>query len=264
MSKDRIMIIVAFISVLFIGFIVLNNIPNKEVEYSVGSFYKSKDSTIYGTREGSSYLGLVSSSRNNCPGLDNTQPKGTRVSTSGTTAYANSFGIYYLPYVAEDLSLSYQSLSKSNLSTSGLQEDMTGYIQEFCPSATNTDQYEIIAPFAYTFEINNTDVNQPNTIVIRNSSNNMRMVCTNVANWFCAGTPGTYTVYSNTLPAIDWGLHNTKHLTIIGPTSTSKSGGSAGELIGYGTSETQITYQIYTTSGWVQKPFINLLVDKTN
>lgn len=269
-SKDKILLIVAFVSLLFIGLVVVKNYPGKEKGLQMGSYYTSNDTTILGRREGSSYASLTASGRVACPGIDNTNPTGTKVSTTGVTAYANKFGFVYLPFTSETANLNTKSLTKSTLSNAGLKSGsessaytVSEHLSGTSPSYPIGDSYyEIIAPFAFSYNNNNLDsaTADSDSILITNTKGNLRMIVKNVANWFCAGTYGTETRFSNIDDPVAWEDHDTHHLCKLGSGSNDVTGGSAGDLIGYGSADTTIEFQALTTSGWKTMNISNIIL----
>lgn len=269
-NKDKFMLIGAFVAILFIGFIVISNYPNKGKELTVGSYYTSDETTTIGKREGSSYGSLTGSSRKECPGLDNNSPEGHTVITTGVAAYVNAYGFSYLPVTQETAKLPVKALTKNNLSSSGINNATgsagSGTIDNMFKNGVeypigNGTYYEIIAPFAFTYTNYNSEVDSINEsrLEIVNSSGTCKMTVTHVANWFCAGPYGTVTDYSNQDEPYSWEEHNYHHLTKVGFGSNFVTGGSAGELIGYGDAGTEFKFYGMKNGTWTEMSLYELL-----
>lgn len=251
-NKDKIMLVLAFIAICFVGFITIKNYPGKGKILSGTGYYTSDETTTIGKREGSSYSSLTKTGRVECPGLDNNTPEGELIRTSGATTSANFYGVVYLPFTEDCLNLGTTSINKSNVSkyipdTTG--PTLTAYFENASyPLGDNC--YEIVAPFAYSFVTTNFDVSNNNTITIINKSGTCKMIVSNPANWFCAGKYGTETVYSNTNDPAPWEEHNNHHITKVGYGSNGYESGSPGDLIGYGNAGTEITFYAYSGGTW--------------
>lgn len=260
--KDKVLITAGICSLAFIGFITIKNYPGKEPLYS-GVYYVTDETVDIGTQSGSSWDTLSSRNSVQCPGLDNTTPKGKAVITSGMTTKSNAYQISYLPFTKEDAGLSVKTITKNNKDSCGIQKGVAeGTISDFCESPTpsiNDTYYEIIAPFSYYFDCQNTDTTS-NSIVLVNRAKSCKVVIENPANWFCAGVYGTETVYgTGNTDNCTWEEHSSHHQTIIGKKSEKKSGGSGGELIGYGGPDTKITFYIISNGTWTPKSLFDLL-----
>lgn len=243
-KHDRTLLILAVVGFAFIGFMIILNQNGTQKTFETGAYYTSDESITLGQHGGSSYDSLTSTSRSQCPGIDNIEPLGTRVSIAGISAWGNKLGLVYLPYTKESLAISYKTLNKSNLS-SALSFDSGNLVVAETPIGDSF--YEIIAPFSFSFETYNVD--NTGTIQIVNKSNSCRMIVENPVNWYCAGVYGSTTKYSNVEEAAEWIDHDQHHLTKIGLGSQTASG-SAGSLLGYGGSSTVIKFQIFTVGGW--------------
>lgn len=114
---------------------------------------------------------------------------------------------------------------------------------------------EIVAPFSFNYGNVNTNTENGCDIVIINAGGNDKQKCRitfhNVANWFCAGTPGqTMEVKNGTGKGEQsWEDHSQCHQTIIGNTKNADiNGGSAGTVLGYANGATTIKIEIYDGS----------------
>ena len=144
-------------------------------------------------------------------------------------------------------------ITKLNLKATNI-ENATALSLSSIVNNINDDYVEIVAPFKFIFNnVNTTDGN--NKLEIINSAGNCMIVFEDVANWFCAGTPGTESnnnENSNTIPE-DWPNH--QHNTIIGNSANAVvAGGQAGQVIGYATSNTRVSIYYKNDSGEEWKP----------
>lgn len=252
-NKDKIMIILAFVAILFVGFVTIKNYPNEGKTLSGTGYYTSDLTTTLGKREGSSYDSLTKNGRLECPGVDNNNPISGLIRTSGVTTSANFYGVVNLPFTSGCLNLGTSVLNKSNFS-SYVSPTEGNTLKDYFPNATcdiGGSCYEIVAPFAYSYETCNfnVDVDTP-TITITNANGSCKMIITNYANWFCAGRYGTKTSYSNTEDSAPWEEHENHHLTKIGYGSSGYESGSPGDLIAYGNEYTTITFYAYHDGSW--------------
>lgn len=124
---------------------------------------------------------------------------------------------------------------------------------------------EIVAPFAFNYGNVNTNTENGSDIVIINSGGTAKQKCRitfhNVANWFCAGTPGTTMEVKNGTGkgTQSWEEHSQCHQTIIGNTKNADiNGGSAGVVLGYANGETTISIEIYDGS-WKSVSIMDLI-----
>lgn len=252
-NKDKIMLILAFVAILFVGYVTIKNYPNEGKELAGTGYYTSDETTTLGKREGSSYDSLTKSGRLECPGVDNNTPTGELVRTSGVTTSSNFYGVTNLPFTKECLNLGTNILNKSNFS-SYVEDNMGPTLTGYFPSAQcniGSSYYEIVAPFAYSYVTSTFDVNESRSITLMNSSGTCKMIITNYANWFCAGKYGTQTKFSNVDDPADWEEHDNHHLTKVGYGSNGYESGSPGDLIGYGNESTETVFYAYTTDkGW--------------
>lgn len=260
-DKDKKMLVLAFIALLFIGFITVKNYPNPGKTLNGATYYTSDETTTLGKREGSSYDALNSIGRVECPGLGNTSSKGTLVSTSGVTTSANAYGVCYLPYTMECSGVGVTALNKSNFTSIMKKPDsktIEGMFKspEFAIDGTYT---EIVAPFSYSFNSYNLDNSENgDKIIITNSVGNCRMTITGYANWFCAGLVGTETNYSNIEEPAPWTEHNNHHMSRVGYGSQNYSKGSPGDLIAYGNKDTTIEFHAIVNGSWQEVSLYDL------
>lgn len=253
-AKNNLMIGLTFVSILFIGFITVMNYPNPGKKLSGTNYYTSDETTTIGTREGSSYDALTTTGRVECPGLDNREPSGTLVRTTGATTRSNYYSISYLPYTMECAGIGVDSITRSTLTTyvkNKGTEPLT--VSEMFDGGTTTVEgsyTEIVAPFSYAFNCTNVVTKtSENVITLTNRAGNCKMIISNPANWFCAGTIGTKTKYSNIAEPCVWSEHGNHHMTRIGE-GYDITGGSAGDLIAYGDSSTTIEFICYKDGSW--------------
>lgn len=254
-NKDKIMIALSLVSILFIGFIVVINYPNPEKELSGTNYYTSDETTTLGQREGSSYDALITTGRVECPGIGNDIPEGGLISTTGVTTSVNAYSVVYLPYTQECSGIGLDSLNQSNFSTYVKKTDAKPLtVSEMFSGGSTAHEgsyTEIVAPFAFMFETSNVKVsNSENQIIISNRSGNCKMVITNPANWYCAGTVGTKTEFSNIEDPCSWEEHGNHHMTRIGYGYEGYDSGSAGDLIAYGNANTTIEFRCFADGKW--------------
>jgi len=253
---DRIKLVIAILSAGLIAFIILKNYPGKIKKMTTTEdYYVTEETVERGTSDGSSYYAMNSNGRLQCPGLDNTSPKGSSLNVASLRNNANQWLITKMPFTRETLNFKYVSVTKDTVAQLDIKQGGKGTITDIVDSPTlplEGGYYEIIAPFSYSFLNTNLDDSKSNTIIIKNANGTCRMTVENAANWFCAGTVGTETVYTNTSDTApkSWAEHSQKHMTKIGASSTVKSSGSAGELIGYGDNDTVIKFEAYVNGAW--------------
>lgn len=129
-----------------------------------------------------------------------------------------------------------------------------------------TDYVSIIAPFNFSYTNGCTNVSSPEVIEIEGSG--YKVVFRKIANWYCAGPPGTsWEVKSgNSSIKLSWEDHlkgddsNTvdeveqyHHYTIIGDTKNANiTGGNMGSVIGYASNRT--TVECYKLEGKAWRP----------
>ena len=123
-----------------------------------------------------------------------------------------------------------------------------------------SDEYvTIIAPFPYAFENLNSSYSidkdtgaVTQNIVITNTEGTCKITFGNVANWFCAGVPGTQSVVGTNSDGIkEWEDHYAAHHSVVGNSANAVvRGGNAGEIIGYADRDTTITIEVTNSSGY--------------
>jgi hypothetical protein len=271
--RDHIKLVLAILSAGLIAFIVLRNFPGEDKSFQgdENSYYVPSETLIRGENDGSSYYALNGSSRVMCPGVDNTTPSGHVISVSGISSKANSFQLTKMPFTKETIGCSYTTISKDTVSLIGINSSTSsGTVSSYFGSATlpltstGTSYYEIIAPFSYNFVTNNVDQTDTKTISIVNQSGTAKMTVTGFVNWFCAGTPGTKSVYSSSGDEYSWLQHNDHHQTKIGYGSNVKSSGASGELLAYGDESTVVTFYVLKNGTWVENPLYNMILGRIN
>ena len=277
--KDKIILGAAVISVAIIFVIFaankVNDDPNRFV---TGSYYTPKEVTKVGLNEGNSWANFAGGNKLECVGIGNTTPEGTRITINGATKYKV---MQYYPLTMEALGINTNVVTISNFKSIIQPQDVAGgtlgestgltlrpTLQDDDASSSKDStagddggRYEIIAPFAYTFDNSNID-NDRYTISIVSSNRQVKIVFEDIANWFCAGPVGTQTVYMNAGDDVhcNWSEHGDHHATIIGSSrNAAKSGGSAGDLIAYGKNSTKMTLYVVENGQWVKKSWVGIL-----
>lgn len=252
-NKDKFLMACTLISIIVIGYLIILNYPNPGKELSGTNYYTSDETMTIGQRVGSSYDDLNSIGRVGCPGIGNNMPVGKLISITGVTTTGNKFNAVYLPYTSECTGIELSSLNKSNYSTYVKLNDTGLLADTFDKGSPNIEGMytEIIAPFAYTFEVSNLNLGESTKeIIISNNAGNCKMIISGYVNWYCAGQYGTETKYSNVEPPAKWEDHEEHHMTRIGKGYDTYETGSAGDLIAYGNKDTVITFKVYTSGGW--------------
>ncbi len=261
--KDKIILGGTIISIIIIFAVFSANKANSDPNIFVtGSYYTPRTTTKIGANEGNSWSNFASGNKLECVGISNTTPIGTPISVNGATKYKI---IQYFPLSMEELGLSTNVVTINNIQSTLKLVDAAsptlGDSTELHLSPHFQDYYEIIAPFAYTFDCSNVDEDR-DTISILSSNRQVKIVFDGVANWFCAGPVGTETIYMNAGDDItcEWPEHCNHHATIIGSSRNAvKSGGSAGELIAYGTNSTKMTLYVVENGQWIIKSWYGIL-----
>lgn len=264
--KDKIILGAAIISALIIFVIFAANKVNSDPNaFSTGAYYTPRMTTKVGDNEGNSWSNFAAGNSLECPGIGNTKPACTPISMNGATKYTI---IQYFPLTMEELGLTTNVVTLNTAqSVLNLQDvnntilgDITG-LQLVPMHSDNDDYYEIIAPFAFSFDCSNLDEDR-RCITIVSSNRQVKIELNNVANWFCAGPVGTPTVYKNSGDDIscNWFDHGDHHATIIGSSkNANKSGGGAGDLIAYGDKSTTMTLSVIENGQWVMKSWYAIL-----
>lgn len=270
--KDKLLLGGAVICAIgiFILFAVnkANSDPN---QFITGSYYTPKATTKFGLNEGNSWSNFASGNKLECIGISNTTPEGTPISINGATKYRI---VQYFPLTMEALGLSNNVVTINTIQSTLKLVDEAGTTLggstdlQLVPTMNDDDAkdedggiYEIIAPFAFTFDCSNVDADR-NTMQIVSSNRQVKIVFEDIANWFCAGPVGTPTTYMNAGDDVscNWNRHGDHHATIVGYSKNAvKSGGSAGELIAYGKASTKMTLYVVENGQWVKKSWFGIL-----
>ena len=126
---------------------------------------------------------------------------------------------------------------------------------------TDKDYVELIAPF--NFKFNNVNTTDGTNIIIVNTKGSCRITFGNVANWFCAGTPGPTQVTKSGKEdnVTQWEDHIGNHHTVVGATTNATvAGGSARDIIGYAKADTTVTIEKYEGNQWVDMSLYDFLM----
>lgn len=277
--KDKIILGAAFIcAIIIFAVFAANKVNSDPNRFVTGSYYTPRNTTRVGANEGNSWSNFASGGKLECAGISNTTPIGTPISINGATKYKI---IQYFPLTMEDMGLTTniatintaQSLLKLNDAASCTLGECSSLnvnptIVDMDASGDISDpggRYEIIAPFAFTFDCSNVDRDR-DTISIVSSNRQIKLVFEGISNWFCAGPVGTPTVYMNAGDDVTcgWNQHKDHHATIIGYSkNANKTGGSAGELIAYGNSGTKMTLYVVENGQWAIRSWYGILKKQT-
>lgn len=274
--KDKLLLGAAIVSMIVIFAVFAANKANSDPnQFVTGSYYTPKTTTKVGANEGNSWSNFAKGNKLECAGISNTVPIGTPISINGATKYKI---IQYFPMTMEDLGINTNICTINTMQSTLKLVDEAGTMIGGCTelnlsptlydeSADKSDRgddggrYEIIAPFAFTFDCSNIDEDRT-TVSIISSNRQVKIVFEEVANWFCAGPVGTQSVYKSAGDDIscDWKDHGDHHASIIGHSKNAvKSGGSAGDLIAYGTSSTKMTLYVVENGQWITKSWYGIL-----
>ncbi|MCM1440111.1 MAG: hypothetical protein NC131_13050 [Roseburia sp.] len=261
--KDKLLLGGAVICALIIFVVFAANKVNSDPNQFVGgAYYTPKQTTKIGINEGNSWSNFAAGNSLECVGLGNTTPDGTAVSMNGATKYKI---IQYFPLTMEAMNINTSVVTLNTARDVLNPSDTAG-----CPigasvacdvKPTHGDYYEIIAPFAFTFDCSNIDENR-DVLTIISTNRQVRITFEGLANWFCAGPPGTETVYKNAGDDVTckWEQHGQHHASIIGSSKNAdKNGGSAGDLIGYASGSTTMTLQVVQNGAWVTTSWSGVL-----
>lgn len=273
--KDRLYMVLAFagVIVLIIVYAFNRDTSKSVVNYdAVDSFYVPKDQAYNNDNAANEIFAELNGSRSvHCPvtELKNSTAK-TPVSIA-TGTQRSTYGCVCFPVSR------YATNRTDVIGRASDLESMTGYdkmtstnpvsLADLGATATGgTDgYYELIAPFSFMFSNNNTD--GTHTIQIINTSGTCRITYSNIANWGCAGSPGTITqtgsgTYEDTTTWID---HDKKHLSVWGKSSNAiVKKGIDGTVIGYGTPETTITIEKLSSEGAVPISIYEFITSVSN
>lgn len=269
--KDKLLLGGAVLCAIIIFVVFAANKANSDPnQFTTGSYYTPRNTTKVGANEGNSWSNFANGNKLECAGIANTNAECTPISINGATKYKI---IQYFPLTMEELGLTTNVATMNTIqSVLNLQDvagsklgDSTGCqlvpMHSVTDGSNKGDYYEIVAPFAFTFDCSNVDEDR-RSITIVSSNRQVKLRLDNVANWFCAGPVGTETVYMNAGDDVtcEWIDHGEHHATIIGSSKNAdKSGGSAGDLIAYGNDETTMTLMVVENGQWVTKSWYGIL-----
>lgn len=271
--KDRVYMVLAFIGFIIIAVVcILNYDGSQELkEFGPGTYYTPQ--ARYGMTSSSSiYAQMTDRKTIACPITTLSSPSKSPIALNGVAGSNHPYQITNMFFTWEDVGVSRTTLSRQNVFKTLWPNDSsiaTGSGQitfgDLCPSAFNTDKdfVEIVAPFSFTYENLNTNVENGQDIVIINTGGSKRGKCritfSGVANWFCAGEPGTTQIVSSGKKdnEAQWIDHYKYHQTIIGNSKNAEiNGGSGGVLLGYASPSTTVTIEVRKSesgggiSGW--------------
>lgn len=270
--RNTISLSVAIICALILGIVGIINRPvTTEDDFGVDSYYiPIQQVPRKSSAQNESYASFVSLRSVECPGFGNNQtPAGATYTTNGVYA-GRQASIKFSNFLftrneLEGPSGTYNSIKRATIANVlSLNTDLEQIVDKKFDEMLNKSPtfsadpegkikcYEIVAPFAFSFENSNMDTER-GKIVIMNMNRTCRITINNVANWYCAGTPGTEMETDSRKDEghVTWLNHDNKHLTWVGKHNNSKKrSGSSGELIGYGNSDTTFTIEMHTDKGW--------------
>lgn len=282
--RDRVYMFLAFVGFIIIAVIcVLNYDGAQEVkEFGPGTYYTP--TARYGMTSSSSiYNQMINRKSIACPESQLTATNQQLVTLNGIAGSKHPFQIECLFVTWDALPKSKVTLTRSNFlrdvgwvdcadapdaagavngtSSAGIPLKYlcpTGFGRSDMVDEQDMEYIAIIAPFSFAFENTNTSLENGGDIVIVNNGGSRKGKCRitfkNVANWFCAGTPGTQMEVHDGkgLGEYKWIEHSKYHQTIIGNSKNAElSTGSSGTVIGYANDETTIIIEVYDGS-WKQ------------
>lgn len=269
--KDKVYLTLALIGFVILAIFVVKNYDIKQDDkvFGVDTYYipqevKSKtDSSIDLAQQ------MSGARRLTCPQTDivKTSDHVFNVSTLTSNNYTNAFGakvmFITLPGAGVESGANLKegtALNKSLNMKGDLPRAGTftmGDVWDF----TDKDYVELIAPF--NFKFNNVNTTDGTNIIIVNTKGSCRITFGNVANWFCAGTPGTTQVTKSGKEdnVTQWEDHIGNHHTVVGATTNaSVAGGSARDIIGYAKADTTVTIEKYEGNQWVDMSLYDFLM----
>lgn len=242
-------------------------------EFGPGTYYTPQ--ARYGMTSSSAlYAQMTDRNTIACPVTVLGPPNKSPIALNGVAGSNHPYQITHFFTTWDDMGVDRVTLSRGgknsmeNILFSGNTGAYTGNGEltfgTLCPSAFTGDEpyAEIVAPFSFTYENLNTNVENGQDIVIINTGGSKRGRCritfSGVANWFCADIPGTeQTVASGTRKDnAPWDEHYKYHQTIIGNSKNAEiNGGSGGVLLGYASAETTVKIEVRKSdssgiSGW--------------
>lgn len=269
--KDKVYLTLALIGFIILAVFVVKNYDIKQDDkvFSIGEYYipqevkRKTDSSIDLVRQ------MTGARRLTCPQTDmvKTSDQVFNVSTLTGNNYDNAYGakVMFITLVGAGVESGANlkdgdALSKS-LNTKGDLPGANTFTIGDVWDLEDKDYIELVAPFTFTF--NNVNTTDGENIVIVNTKGNCRITFGNVANWFCAGTPGTTQVTTSGKEdnVTQWEDHINSHHTVIGnTTNASVSGGSARDLIGYAKANTTVTIEKYDNNSWIPMSLYDFLM----
>ncbi len=280
--KDRIYMVLAFLGFILLAVVTISNydIDQDEKVFAVGDFYTPQTVRSRVDSSVELYAQMSGDRGRGCPQSSMQKVIGSvkNIESLNSSNERNKYGATCMFVPCSVMVNGASSNVEINPSfTSGKDPDsVRSQLNAKC-SLVGTDSLmlgdlwnidgdtyvELVAPFNFTFgNINTTD---NDTIIITNTLGNCRITFSGVANWFCAGTPGTSWLTgsgtANNLTA--WEDHgkqtrgadgsniNAAHLTIVGKTSNSQiNGGTVKDVVGYGTADTSVYIEVYGNNSW--------------
>lgn len=270
--RSNVLLVVSIFAIFIIGIVAIINRPViTDVDFSQSGYYVTQSTAPRrSSAVNESYESYISMRSVECPGVGvNMVPIGHVLNTNGVyagrkhdIAFTNflftSNELYNDTYTYQQINRgTVASLLRLNTTLAEIKEctyeEMIQQAPSYKGDANGVYQcYEIIAPFTFKYDNSNME-SERNKIVIYNTSRTCRITIEDVDNWFCAGLPGQEMTVDSRMSEgpITWVQHGQKHLSFIGNHSNSiKKGGSAGELLGYGSANTKFTIEIHTDAGW--------------
>lgn len=269
--RDKVYMFLAFVGAVIIAVICIKNYDRTQDAkvFGPGTYYVPE--ARYGMTSSSSLFNQLINRRSvTCPETQLFRTSGKLIQLNGVAGSRNLYGVNNFFVTWSDLGENAKTLSRSNwYNAIGVDEaaisskgsggitfsDLLGGTDIFDRQEGEDKCIEIIAPCAFTYDNLNTDTENGGDIIIINTSGTMRGKCRitfgNVANWFCAGTPGKITLVANNTAQDEkpWKDHGDYHQTIIGNSKNAEvNGGSAGVVLGYASPETTIKVEVYNGS----------------
>ena len=264
--KDRVYLVLGFFGFVIIALVVYFNYHGRfNTEYNIeSSFMPIQRNDLMSSYE--LYQQLTGARALSCPEVATTVCK-------DTVPLGSIWGSYY----NHNYKANYLFVPRSVISDTGITPMIDNYKDQLRLSDKagtsdtvllselftvdifeNNTYVQIIAPFSYSFEnvnssysIDKSTGKVTQNIVIINSEGTCKITFGNVANWFCAGTPGTQTVVGTNSDGVkSWEDHYSAHHSIVGNSANAVvRGGNAGEIIGYANRDTTISIDSVGLSG---------------
>ena len=249
--RDKVYIVLAFLGLAVLVIVyVLNQDPSKEdKEFGMLNYYTGTESTSSRQDSAQLYKQMVGDRSLQCPVV--TPEKTIAASAIGDTAqnwYTNEASKTVGPVSFRELLGSFDVVEEQSSTTPSAESGEQQQQQD-----TSSKYIPIIAPFNYTFDNNNTDtVGEDGIKIVIHSTTStgytVQITFTNCANWYCAGKPGSTSFEG----------HNDKHMSIIGCSRNAVlKGGTAKDIIGYGTLDTKVLIEINGVPSSINHLFTN-------